>query len=166
MYIGCYIIDGLLQSTLELLFGENEIQRLVQMLYHNTTIQINGTFTALNETTLQRFTIKSSVNDIVTRWMVDAWTNSTSFDKYFSQCQPAQCDYSFTGKNGFVVIATTIIGLIGGLNSILQLLVPAIVSQAFSIRDRFSHRHDTFPPVPRGEFNCECILSQLVDIYS
>jgi hypothetical protein len=98
VYIGCYIVDGLLQSTLQLLFDGNEMQRFILMLYNITTIQTNTIFTVLDGTVLQQFTMKSSVNDLVARLMVDAWTNTTSFEKYFSQCQPLSCHYSFVGR--------------------------------------------------------------------
>jgi hypothetical protein len=68
-------------------------------------------------------------------------------------------------QNNLIVIATIVLGLIGGLKTILQLLIPAIVTIAFTIRDRFRHRHADLPPTPKGEFNCQSILLQLVSIY-
>ncbi|CAF1247447.1 unnamed protein product [Didymodactylos carnosus] len=42
-------------------------------------------------------------------------------------CAPQECTYTYSGHNNVVYIVTTIIGLVGGLTKVLQVIIPPIV---------------------------------------
>ncbi|CAF1580352.1 unnamed protein product, partial [Didymodactylos carnosus] len=42
-------------------------------------------------------------------------------------CAPQECTYTYSGHNNVVYIVTTVIGLIGGLTKVLQVIIPPIV---------------------------------------
>ncbi|CAF4872688.1 unnamed protein product, partial [Rotaria sp. Silwood1] len=68
---------------------------------------------ALNSTVQSRYQINSTLDEIINQLMVEQWSNSTSHEAYYDQCNPALCIYSYVGKNGLITIITTIIELIG-----------------------------------------------------
>ncbi|CAF1255155.1 unnamed protein product, partial [Adineta steineri] len=46
---------------------------------------------------------------------------------YYNECQPSKCSYSYETKNSAIYIITTVIGLVGGLITVLKLIVPRAV---------------------------------------
>lgn len=136
LYAGCYIVDTFLQSTLELLFDQNNINHLLQLIFKTGSIT-NKIYPALNTTKLQNFTVTTSGNDLVARLFVDVWIKTYSHESYFLSCHPTQCSYSFLGKHSFIVTVTLVLGLIGGLNSILRLTIPLFIHIIFFIQEKY-----------------------------
>jgi hypothetical protein len=158
LYIGCYNIDGMLQSSLEFLFDQNKIDRVLQLLLG--TNLLNGLYPALDRTTLQRFTVNTTGSELISHLFVETWTNSTSHEHYFLSCQPVVCQYSIESKNSLIVIITIVLGIIGGFNIILRLLAPSIIYIIFWIKDKFSHSNGNSDAVDEnGEFIRKDIVS-------
>jgi len=59
--------------------------------------------------------------------MVEEWNSSEKYNSYYDECQPAECIYTDTRKNDIIYIVTTLIGLLGGLVTVLELVVPSLV---------------------------------------
>ncbi|CAF1563008.1 unnamed protein product [Adineta steineri] len=76
---------------------------------------------------LVRFHMNSTIQELVDKLMVEEWTNSTIYDGYYNECQPSKCSYSHETKNGLIYIITTVIGLVGGLITVLKLIIPRAV---------------------------------------
>jgi hypothetical protein len=68
--------------------------------------------------------------------MVEQWLVNMSFANYYSECAPKTCSYSFNQRNNFLIIFTTIIALIGGLNTIFRLFVPLIIQTITHIKQQ------------------------------
>jgi hypothetical protein len=158
LYVGCYISDGLLRSTLEILFDQDEIDRLLRLLLNVTDTAMIERFPALNSTSLQTFAVKTTVNDLAARLFVDVWTKIISHEKYFLSCQPVECRYLFRGKRNFIVIITIVFGIIGGLNTILQLLAPFIIQIVFWIKGKYVHSNTDPPTVENSKLNYKIIV--------
>ncbi|CAF1188791.1 unnamed protein product [Adineta ricciae] len=122
-YIGCFLIESLLQSNLQCFFNQSCIDQLQVYLDISSTMNI----TQLNRSLLKNFQMNSIVEELVNNLMVEQWNSSISFDNYYSECQPAQCIYTDKMRNSATYIVTTIIGLIGGLVMALKLIVPRVV---------------------------------------
>jgi hypothetical protein len=150
LYVGCYNIDGMFQSTLEFLFDQNEIDLALQLLF-NTTI-LNGMYPALDQTALQRFTVNTSCSELTSYLFVEAWPNITSHENYFISCQPVECQYSFVSKNGLIVTITFVLGIIGGLNTILRILTPCIISVILWVKEIFIRSNVDSNTTENGEF--------------
>ena len=73
------------------------------------------------------FHLTTPVRKILEKLMVENWTWSATYEKYFNVCRPAVCIYTDTMRNDTIYIATTVIGLIGGLMTVLALAVPRFV---------------------------------------
>jgi hypothetical protein len=63
--------------------------------------------------------------------------STTSHRNYYNQCYPIQCTYSYIGKNDF----TTVIGLIGGLSTILKFVIPQIIKIYLKFRKNRVESH-------------------------
>ena len=122
-YIGCYVIESLLQSNLRCFYNQSCIQQLQSYLTLTTTINV----TQLNRSLLIHFKENSTVEDLINKLMIEKWNSSISFESYYDECRPNECSYTVKMKNSVVFIITTIIGLIGGLVTTLKLLTPRLV---------------------------------------
>ncbi len=52
---------------------------------------------------------------------------STIYERYYNQCQPAQCTYIYDTRNDVIYIVTTLFGIAGGLTTVLKLILPRLI---------------------------------------
>ncbi|CAF1039070.1 unnamed protein product [Adineta ricciae] len=121
-------------SNLERLYNQTCVSHIQQFI-DSTLTESNFTKPQLS-TSSNNVSIESLTNDL----FVQSWTNESSYQLYFNQCQPWICEYLIESHLEMVYIITTILGLIGGLNTILHLLLPIIFSSVFNIRNYFTHQ--------------------------
>jgi hypothetical protein len=133
LYFGCYIMESLLQSTLECFYNQTCIHELRSYLPSNSLI----TLTALNSSLPSQYFINSTIEELLDHLMVEQWNSSQLYDNYYNECQPAQCTYTHQEKNDIIYIVTTLIGLLGGLITVLKLVVPRLIK---FIRKKFGLR--------------------------
>jgi uncharacterized protein YpmS len=74
-----------------------------------------------------RYNKSSTIQELVNQLMVENWNLSHVYESYYKECQPKKCTYTFVTKNDAIYIVTTILGLIGGLVTVLKLLIPQLV---------------------------------------
>lgn len=122
-FTGCYALEALLQSTLECFFN----QTCVDFVQVNVKPFETSNFTAIDSNSMTLFTPTWTIENITAQLMVDQWNSSISYQKYFEQCQPLLCTFLRARKHNSLYIVTKLIGLIGGLVTAFQLLVPIMV---------------------------------------
>ncbi|CAF0901103.1 unnamed protein product [Adineta steineri] len=83
--------------------------------------------TALDTSMSSQFLENSTIGDILDQLMVEEWINSSMYENYYSECKPSYCSYTVRTKNSAIYIITTLIGLVGGLITVLKLMVPYLV---------------------------------------
>ncbi len=49
------------------------------------------------------------------------------YEEYYKQCRPPRFTYTYEAKNDAIHIVNTLIGLVGGLVTVLKLFVPLVV---------------------------------------
>ena len=124
-YVGCYIIESVFHSTLEC-FHDEECFNQVKY-YVNSSLTLNTG--VLKAPLSSNFTGNTSIEEIVNALMVEKWDSYIGFEKYYDECQPTQCSYTVESRNGLVYIVTIVMGLVGGLVTIiLKFIVPKIVN--------------------------------------
>ncbi|CAF1413893.1 unnamed protein product [Adineta steineri] len=126
LYTGCYIIESLLQSSLECFYDQVCIGNILLYLGSSTLINV----TALDISLSIQFLKNSTIADVLDQLMVEEWNSSSIYENYYSECQPSGCSYTVTSKNSVIYIATTLIGLVGGLITVMKLMVPMLVKVA------------------------------------
>ncbi|CAF1006346.1 unnamed protein product [Adineta steineri] len=122
-YVGCYIDEALLRSTLECYFNQSCLKEFVFYLNHSKSTNIMS----LDSNMISNFNTTSTVGHLVRNLMVDRWLSNDSFQDYFDKCRPSSCFYTLTIITPFIVAVTTSIGIIGGLIKVLRIAVPLII---------------------------------------
>jgi len=131
MFQAWFPLQSLLVSTLECFYNDTCLSQIVK--YINSTVSpIN--FNTLKSSSLslnnsQYDTIELLANNLFIR----SWNNKSSFESYFNHCHPLTCQYTYESRSDLIYIVTTIIGLIGGVNIFLGLLLPHVVKLVTSI---------------------------------
>ncbi|CAF1223075.1 unnamed protein product [Didymodactylos carnosus] len=121
---GCFIVYSLLQSTLECWYQQTCFQQLINDL--NVTTGSN--FTILDSSQPSLYQPTTTIQEIVNNLMVEQWNSNVSFELYYQRCQPSVCHYTYVKKFDYLYIITTILGLVGGLSTILSTLIPNLVN--------------------------------------
>ncbi|CAF1412955.1 unnamed protein product [Adineta ricciae] len=123
LYYGCYIIEALLQSTLECFYNKTCIATIRYIYYNN----LNVSMIALDSSSKTRYSVKSTIKELLDQLMIEEWNPSWSYENYYNECQPIECTYIHETKNGIVYIITALFGLVGGLITVLKIVVPRLV---------------------------------------
>ena len=116
MMAGCYPLEALFQSTLE-------------CLYDQQCIDPTNTFKAMNTSSSKasHFNANATIESIVNQLMIEEYSSNTSYEKYFHQCAPLSCTYSYIDKSNIIEGITNLISLYGGLMIICRLIAMLIV---------------------------------------
>ncbi|CAF0826386.1 unnamed protein product [Adineta steineri] len=117
MMVGCLPHDSMLQSTLECFYNRSCLD----------LIGISQAIIPLNATVSSRFAVNTTVNTMFEQLFVETWQNSSNFTHYYNACHPEACSYTYTQRGNFLYTMTMLFSLIGGLTTILGILVPLLV---------------------------------------
>lgn len=128
MQVACSPLESFLSSTLECYFDSSCLQLLVPDLTN---------FVPLNSSTTSRFFPNTTMEDLVGDLLVEEWSFNFSAEAYFDQCAPRTCGYSYTHRNTFLTIITTLTSIFGGLNTVLRLIIPWLVRFIFKLKQKF-----------------------------
>ena len=144
MYAGCYPVEALLQSDLRCFYNQTCISEVQS--YFTAAPPMN--VTALDPSLLVQFMMNSTMEDVVDKLMVEKWIPSITYADYYNACEPLKCSYTHETKNSVIYIITTVIGLIGGLITVLKLIVPRFFAvTSFCIRRyRMIYNRNTVMP--------------------
>ncbi|CAF1082825.1 unnamed protein product [Adineta ricciae] len=123
LYRGCYIMEALLQSNLECFYNQTCVRQLQSHI--NSTVEFS--LTTLHNQNSSKYSINSTIERILTELMIEEWEASIDYEKYYKLCEPFECSYSYRTSNEKVYIVTASFGLAGGLVTVLNVIVPALV---------------------------------------
>ena len=120
--VGCYSLNGVLQSNLSCLYNSSCLSQL------NT--HLNDSLHPFNATALNvsNSSLLPTVGELVEMLMVDEWLFNSSYDSYFTQCNPSTCTYTYTKQFDILFIITKVMGSIGGIVTILMLVTLPLVT--------------------------------------
>jgi uncharacterized membrane protein len=118
------MLEAVLKSDLRCFFDVECLKELKSKLHVNVS-------SAALQTNTTRFPPMTPLFDIVTDLMVEKWINQTSYENYFSQCQPTTCTATYVDRGDIIQIITIIIGLIGGFTKAYKFCVPLMVMAVF-----------------------------------
>jgi hypothetical protein len=138
-YVGCYVIESLLQSTLEYFYDQEYIDKLRTYLPMSSSIDV----IALNRSSASVYYINSTIQELIDNLMIEQWNPSILYEQYYNECQPTQCRYTFETRNDVIYIVTTLFGIAGGLITVLKFVVPQLIN--FIIYCIRKHRQRVVP---------------------
>ncbi|CAF0881101.1 unnamed protein product [Didymodactylos carnosus] len=124
IYFSCYVLESVLRSTLECFYN--------QACFIELNLLINpddpSNFSILNSTQpSSQYQPTTVIQEIINNLMTEQWNFNVSFESYYQQCQPSECHYTYIEKFDYLYTITTILGLIGGLSTILSKLIPFLI---------------------------------------
>ena len=122
MFLGCLPIEGLLLSTLECFYNRSCMTQLDQYMYSSLG---DAFYFSPLDPDLNR--PDETIEQIVERLMIDAWTWNISYDAFFDQCAPIACTYEYTARNNLLIVISTMIGVFGGLSLAIKITVLVIL---------------------------------------
>ncbi|CAF4208482.1 unnamed protein product, partial [Adineta steineri] len=105
-------------------FDQTCLQNISNLIYSTSMHPFNATAMQLNSS---RYNATTTVQYIIDNLMTEEWNNETSFQFYFKQCNPYLCSYSYDVKGDISYVIAITFGLIGGLTTILKIIIPFIV---------------------------------------
>lgn len=128
MFIGCYMVEAALQSNLAFFYDQQNIDELRQMISFDDYNPASVRTTALNRSLHTYYNDTTSIDILMHNMMIESWTKLINYSAYYEQCHVIECKYTYTIKYDPIYIVTTITGLIGGLTTIYQLIIPRVVT--------------------------------------
>ncbi|CAF4015884.1 unnamed protein product [Rotaria sp. Silwood1] len=140
-FIGCFVLQSVLQSSLECFFNQTCLDAVQFQIRSSQSINI--TILQANTT---RFLPETLIKVIVDNLMLEQWGDNIQYSQYYQQCAPESCSYTITSHNDFSYIITLLISLFGGVSMALKLAIPIIVRW---IRNLYRPNINPIVPSPR-----------------
>ena len=122
LLVGCYTMEGLLRSALECFFDAT----CLQMIFDYILVPNSSNFNPLDISRTQYATL-TTVEVLSDNAFVENWTAQISFEKYFTECAPSACIYTYQQHDNLLFILTSLLGLYGGLIAVLRFLHPLLI---------------------------------------
>ena len=122
-YVGCFVLEALRKSQLECFFDRVCLTEFISFFEPDGLTQFEPLDAALS----QRFLPDMTIENIIDEMMIEFWNWTISHSAYYAACKPASCAYRALTKHSFSYIIATVFGFMGGLVTVLKLLVPRLV---------------------------------------
>ena len=135
--IACYMVEGILQSTLECFFDAKCVRMMATILPNISSV--NGYLLKSDGT---KFSPNTSIGTIVNALFIENLSTTISFSDYYAKCAPISCSYTFTQTGSAIFVITILSGLFGGLTIVLRLVVFNLVEWWYK---RFIGPHEQSP---------------------
>ncbi|CAF1430346.1 unnamed protein product, partial [Rotaria sp. Silwood1] len=62
-----------------------------------------------------RFSKNTSIGTLLDESFIEEWITRVSYEDYFTACVPSHCTFEYATRNNMLYVATSILGLYGGL---------------------------------------------------
>ena len=124
---GCSLVESMLTSTMQCFFDQSCINAINDQIYSTSVSPFNATAMSYNSSN-SRYKVTTKIQTIVEQLMIEEWNNQTSFDGYFSQCNPSKCVYTYNRQGDAGYIITIVIALVGGLTTILRIIISSLIA--------------------------------------
>ena len=122
-YTGCFVIEAFLRSTLECLHDQQCIAALQMHFWWTSSMEI----VALNSSLLKAYSVNSTIGELMDNLMMETWSPSVMYKKYYDARRPAGYSYSYSTRNGAIYIVTKLFGIVGGLSTVLRFIIPRFI---------------------------------------
>lgn len=126
-HTACSIIDTIFLSTLECYFNQSCIDIIYNLTAATSLAPFNATAMKYNFSQSQ-YQTTTRIQLIVEQLMIEDWNDQTSFDHYYSTCDPLVCTYTYKKRADGMYIFSTFIALIGGLQIVLRIIIPPCIA--------------------------------------
>ena len=128
--IGCFPLNSVLLSTLECFYNASCIQMLLDwrlFLVADVYYPLDLNVKPLDLNTSRQYLPTTPLEEIISGLLIEDWAVKTNDTAYYDQCKPQICTYNYVAGFEAIYVATTIIGILGGLSLVLRLTVPVLL---------------------------------------
>lgn len=126
---GCLPLNSLLQSTLECYYQES----CFHLLISNLSI-VDTPSNVLNISDLKRSVPTSLISTLGDQLMVEDWSTQINYSRYYTSCRVLSCSYSYTKRLNSLYVIATLVGVFGGLTTILRFLCPRAIHGFYQVQ--------------------------------
>ena len=120
----CLMMNSVLQSSLKCYYNETCLSQLHPSMSPMST---------LNSDNDQHSTMNSTMEDLLNRFMVDQLSIEVDYRRFYEECQPRYCTYSYRRRFDLLYTLTIMVGIFSGLNLVARFLSP-IIAKTFTRR--------------------------------
>jgi hypothetical protein len=101
----------------------------LESFFTNATATVEHSFPS-------RFSLNATVEEMMQELSVEGWQNSISYEKYYAGCVPHVCSYEYVRQQPALFVATSVLGLYGGLTVSSRFIVWYLANLLQSVRSR------------------------------
>jgi hypothetical protein len=127
--LGCLPLDALLQSSLSCLYNQSCLDMIRAAIFYSKPVPVD---ILTHSSSMESNT---TIETILSQLFVLKWSYHFSFDRYFNECNPQSCQYSYPTKYNHIYVITTLIALFGGLIEGLHFIISFMAFIMFKIYD-------------------------------
>ncbi|CAF0789444.1 unnamed protein product [Adineta steineri] len=131
LIIDCTPIQMTFSSSLECFYNQSCLNILLSSYPTKINISI------LNQSSPTRFHSTTKIEFLIHELFIEEIFNETSYTQYYSQCQPNVCHYSYSSRLNWIFVVTILIGLVGGVITVLRIITPFIIQLCLFLKKRF-----------------------------
>lgn len=137
---GCLPFGSLLLSTLECYSNQSCLNNIMNYLPTSNT-----SFEILDSSILNGSTPTTLIGNLADELMVEQWSIEMNYSRYFAACRPLSCSYTYTERFSILYIVTTLVGLLGGLITILRVVCPQFTQIFYQIQTYILVKKANYP---------------------
>ena len=126
IFVRCIPTESVLTSSLECWYDPQCFGRITAVYARKGVPDLNQTV-PLHANTSSRFSTDATFEVLMDKLLLENWTRSTSFEKFFSQCAPLSCSYTIENRFSWLFVIVTVLSVYGGLSKGLRLGLPTLV---------------------------------------
>jgi hypothetical protein len=142
--IGCLPLDALFQSSLSCLYNQSCLTMMQVFNYYSQPLRVDTlVYSKLIEP-------NTTIETILSQLFVLKWSYNISFNRYFNECNPQSCQYSYSIKYNRIYVITTLIALFGGLTDGLYFIISFMALIIFKLYDYLKKKKNNVV-VPHSE---------------
>ena len=132
--IGCSVVETLLRSSLECLFDQTCVDRLVYLFSMPS-------MTALDSSLPSRFDLTDPVEALVANLFVEQWQSNFSYADFYQACAPSSCSYNRNERRQVLFLFSRILALYGGLTITLRFLTPYLIQLIYGVHHHLFNKN-------------------------
>ena len=165
-FTGCYVLEAVLQSSLTCFYDKSSCLTQLQFyLADSSPYPLTTNVTVLNSSLSSQYATTTTLEEMIENLMLEKWGSEIVFEKYFQECLPSSCTFSFTSRNSMLYIATTVSGLIGGVATVLSFLVPLIIEHLRRGKKLVENIGEALAEEDYGELYCRKSELKLICVF-
>jgi hypothetical protein len=138
LVLGCFPSDSFLRSSLICLYNQTCINHI--NLVNHTAIH------ALDQSKVIKLTSNASLQTLFDASLIESWSSSLSYSQFYAVCSPLLCSYVALNPKDLLYVCMFLLGLYGGLTTILRFVAPKAIASITIIVGRI--RRDTTSVIP------------------